>query len=103
LTIELDVLSSSKSSSGFLALLGLERCCEGCGRGKFMFETERAKLPGVLPGVRRERESEVVGSPRVLPLTFWNESARPLSSISSPASSRAYNASKAFFFLAATF
>ena len=68
-----------------------------------MFETERAKLPGILPGVRRERESEVVGSPRVLPLTFGNDSASPSSSISSPSSSRAYNASKAIFFLAAAF
>jgi len=68
-----------------------------------MFETERAKLPGVLPGVRRERESEVVGSPRVLPLTFWNDSARPSSSTSSPSSFKAYNASKATLFLAAAF
>ena len=71
MTIELDVLSSSKSSRGFLVLLVLDCCCLGCGRGKFMLEMERAKLPGVLPGVRREREREVVvGSPRVLPLTF---------------------------------
>jgi hypothetical protein len=68
-----------------------------------MFEKERAKLPGVLPGVRRERESEVVGSPRVLPLTFWNDSARPSSSRSSSSSSKAYNASNATFFSAAAF
>lgn len=34
-----------------------------------VFEIERARLPGGLPGVRRERDVEVVGSPRVLPFT----------------------------------